>query len=106
MGHVGSVLSRDQIAESILKPDASISQGFATVLVNTKSGGAVMGFVVGESADKLELRDIAGQSHTVAAADIANRHELPNSMMPPGLANALSLEDFASLVTYLEEMKE
>ena len=30
MGQVGAILSRDQIAESILKPNASISQGFAT----------------------------------------------------------------------------
>ena len=36
MGQVGAVLSPEQIAESILKPNASISQGFATVQVTTK----------------------------------------------------------------------
>ena len=35
MGQVGAILSRDQIAESILKPNASISQGFATCLLYT-----------------------------------------------------------------------
>ena len=38
MGHIGSIMKRDQIAESILKPNASISQGFATTQVNTKTG--------------------------------------------------------------------
>ena len=36
MGQVGAILSRDQIAESILKPNASISQGFATVSINKR----------------------------------------------------------------------
>jgi HEAT repeat protein len=35
MGHIGSIMKRDQIAESILKPHASISQGFATVSLTT-----------------------------------------------------------------------
>ncbi len=28
MGQIGSIMNREQIAESILKPNASISQGF------------------------------------------------------------------------------
>tara|TARA_R110002096_G_scaffold11515_6_gene42346 strand:- start:3964 stop:6996 length:3033 start_codon:yes stop_codon:yes gene_type:complete len=105
MGQVGAVLSREQIAESILKPNASISQGFATVMISTKDGKSVTGFVTGETSDQLELRDIAGQVHKVKAADVAQRHELEISMMPPGLANALSVDDFASLVAYLASKK-
>lgn len=105
MGQVGAVLSREQIAESILNPNASISQGFATVLITKKDGGVVTGFVTAESAEKVELRDIAGQVHTVAAAEIKDRKEIEASMMPPGLANSLSLEDFASLVAFLASQK-
>ena len=90
MGHVGSILSRDQIAESILKPNASISQGFATAMITTKKGAAYTGFVSAQTADEIDLRDIAGQVHKVKTADIATRQELEVSMMPPGLANALS----------------
>jgi putative heme-binding domain-containing protein len=106
MGHVGSILSRDQIAESILKPSASISQGFATVLVTKKDKSTLVGFVSAESADGIEVRDITGQVHAVKAADIAGRQELPMSMMPEGLANALTIEQFASLLAYLQGMKE
>jgi len=106
MGHVGSILSRDQIAESILKPNASISQGFATITVTTKDKKSYTGFISKETAEEIEVRDIAGNVTELKTKDIASRSELEISMMPPGLANALSLEEFASLITYLQEMKK
>jgi hypothetical protein len=43
------------------------------------------------------LRDMAGQVTTLKAADVEHEEHLPTSMMPPGLANALSLTDRNSL---------
>jgi putative heme-binding domain-containing protein len=105
MGQVGSILSREQIAESILKPNASISQGFATVMIDTKDEKSYVGFVTAESAERLVIRNIAGQAFTILADNIKERKELENSMMPAGLANALSYDEFASLITYLSEQK-
>ncbi len=106
MGQIGSIMNRERIAESILKPDASISQGFATVLITAKGDKTYMGFVTEESADKLVMRDIAGQVFNVKTSDIVSRKEMEKSMMPAGLANALSYEEFASLVTFLSEQKK
>jgi putative heme-binding domain-containing protein len=105
MGQIGSIMTREQIAESILKPDASISQGFATVMVETKSKKTYVGFITEESAEKIVIRNIVGQAFTLPASDIASRREMENSMMPEGLANALSYEEFASLITYLSQQK-
>ncbi len=106
MGQIGSIMNREQIAESILKPNASISQGFASVMITTKGDKSYMGFVTQESADKLVLRDIAGQVSTIKVKDIISRSELETSMMPPGLANSLSYEELASLITFLFEQKK
>ena len=106
MGHVGSILNAEQIAESILKPSASISQGFATAIVVKKDGGGVTGFVSKESAEEIEVRDITGNVTLVKTSDIASRTIMETSVMPPGLANALSLQDFASLVAFLSGRKE
>lgn len=106
MGQIGSIMNKERIAESILKPNASISQGFATVLINAKAGKTYMGFITEESADKLVMRNIAGLVFTVKTSDIVSRKELENSMMPAGLANALSYEEFASLVSFLSEQKK
>ena len=106
MGQIGAIMNREQIAESILKPNASISQGFATVLITTKNKREYMGFVTSESAERLILRDITGQTTTIKTADISSRKEMETSMMPTGLTNELSYEEFASLITFLSERKK
>ncbi|KAB7731030.1 c-type cytochrome [Rudanella paleaurantiibacter] len=106
MGQIGSIMTRDQIAESILKPNASISQGFATVEIKAKGNKSYVGFVSEESADRVVLRDIAGNVYTIRASDILSRKEQDSSMMPSGLANSLSYEEFASLITFLSEQKK
>lgn len=105
MGQIGSIMSRDQIVESILKPNASISQGFATVLLDTKDGKSYTGFVTAESAEKLTIRDIGGNATNFDKSTIKSRKQLETSMMPAGLANSLSFEELASLVSYLQQQK-
>lgn len=106
MGQIGSIMNKEQIAESILKPNASISQGFATVQIKTKGGKTYVGFVTAQSSERVILRDITGSVFVVKSKDIAERKELETSMMPTGLANSLSYKEFASLVTFLSQQKE
>ena len=106
MGQIGSIMNREQIAESILKPNASISQGFATVMIEAKGDNTYMGFVTSETAAKITLRDITGHVTSIKTSDIVSRKELETSMMPAGLANALSYEEFASLITFLSQQKK
>jgi len=106
MGQIGSIMNREQIAESILKPDASISQGFATVMISAKGDKTYMGFITEETAAKVVMRNIAGEVFTIKTSDILSRKEMENSMMPQGLANSLSYEELASLVTFLSQQKK
>ena len=57
------------------------------------------------TADKIVLRDMTGAVTTVLTADVKEDKHLPMSMMPEGLANALSLGDFAALVHFLAAKK-
>jgi putative heme-binding domain-containing protein len=99
-------MNREQIAESILKPNASISQGFASVLIEAKSNKSYMGFVTEETSTLLILRDIGGNVSKIKKTDIISRKEMETSMMPAGLANSLSYEEFASLITFLANQKK
>ncbi|QJW89464.1 c-type cytochrome [Spirosoma taeanense] len=105
MGQIGSIMNREQIAESILKPNASISQGFSTVLITAKGNKSYTGFVTEESSSRVVMRDITGQVYTIKKPDILSRKEMETSMMPTGLANALSYDEFASLITFLSQQK-
>ncbi|MDX1564569.1 MAG: NPCBM/NEW2 domain-containing protein, partial [Phycisphaeraceae bacterium] len=106
LGQIGSIMDRDKIAMSILRPNAEISQGFKTVQIKTKKGQVHIGFVTKRLSDLIELRNIAGQVTKLDPEEVADEKLLPNSMMPPGLANGMSLEDFASLVNYLAMQKK
>jgi putative heme-binding domain-containing protein len=105
MGQIGSIMSKEQIAESILKPNASISQGFSSVMITANNGKVYSGFVTGESSGVVKMRNIIGQEFTIREADIKERKELESSMMPIGLANSMSYEEFASLVAFLSKQK-
>ena len=105
MGQIGSIMNPSQIATAILRPSDTISQGFQTVLLTMKDGSNRMGFATETTSDKIILRDMAGAVSTVLTADVKEDKHLPTSMMPEGLANALSLEEFAALVHFLASKK-
>ena len=105
LGQIGGIMDADRIAMSILRPEQEISQGFKTVSITTKKGGAHVGFVTNRLSDQIQMRDIAGTVTTLKTSDIANETLLPISMMPAGLANGMSMNDFASLVHYLAAQK-
>ncbi|MCB1209479.1 MAG: c-type cytochrome [Verrucomicrobiales bacterium] len=105
MGQVGSIMNPEQIATAILRPSDTISQGFQTISLTMKDGTPRMGFATETTADKIVLRDLTGAVTAISKADIAKEDHLPISMMPQGLANSLSLDDFAALVHFLASHK-
>ncbi|MCM8536216.1 MAG: NPCBM/NEW2 domain-containing protein [Lentisphaeraceae bacterium] len=106
LGQIGAILDRSQMAMAILKPNDTISQGFATHMITTKEGQVYQGFISKERPEGIELRNITGQIFEIPAAKIKDRKELHTSMMPPGLVNGLSLEEFASLISFLQGKKK
>ena len=80
--------------------------GFATEMVTLKDGSAQMVFITLEGADEVKARNISGQEFTWKTSDIAKRDKLPTSMMPPGLANNMTVRQFASLLDYLESLSK
>ncbi len=105
LGAAGAKFARDYLIESILDPNKVVAQGFQTSMIKLKDGTAKMGFVTGEADGVIELRDITGQASKLKRADVAEETRLPHSMMPPGLAAGLTLEEFTSLIEYLVALK-
>ena len=107
LGTIAATYRRRELAESILDPSKSIAQGFATHIFTMKDGSVQAGFVVREAASTVTFRNGAAQEFSVARSDIAKRETQEGvSLMPPGLVAALSVEDFACLLRYLEELNE
>ena len=103
LGNIANTYQRAALAEAILEPSKTIAQGFATNTITLKDGSIQIGFVTLEASEKVVLRNIASQETTIKTADIAKRERSETiSLMPPGLAGGLTLQDFASLLDYLE----
>ena len=105
LGSAGTKFTRDYLVESILEPNAVVSQGFRTTLITTKKGAPHMGFIVNEADGVIELRNIAGVATQIKRSEIKDQRALPQSMMPPGLGGTLTLEQFNSLIDYLASLK-
>jgi putative heme-binding domain-containing protein len=105
LGAAGAKFGRDYLVESILQPGKVVAQGFQTVSLTLKDGSQQLGFVTGEADGVVTLRNIAGQSFQIKRADVREEKHLPQSMMPEGLAAALTAEEFASLIEYLTSLR-
>ena len=106
LGNIANTYRRKDLAESIINPNKSIAQGFATNLITLKDKNALMGFITKEGADEVRIRDVAAKEHTIAKSKIAGRKTLPTSMMPPALMNNFTVKEFASLLDYLEQLSK
>ncbi|MEO0413945.1 MAG: NPCBM/NEW2 domain-containing protein [Verrucomicrobiota bacterium] len=89
------------LAESIIKPEASIAKSW--INVTKKDSTQLPGTLVKEDAKELVIHNIAGIPTTVAKADIANIAPGP-PLMGPHLADDLSLQEFADMLTYIKTM--
>lgn len=106
LGAAGAKFTRDYLVDSVLDPNKVVAQGFQTFLLSMKDGSQQMGFITSEVDGVIELRNIAGQVFKLKRADVEKESHLPQSMMPPGLAGTLTVQEFTSLVEYLVSLKE
>ncbi len=103
---VGGKHSRQDLIQAILEPSAAIMMGFSTTVLETKDGVVVEGILKAATANQIVLQDAAGKRHSVPLAEVVRRDTRKLSLMPEGLHQGLSLEEFADLVAYLEGLRQ
>lgn len=102
LGGIFTRYSRAEVLESIVRPSAKVAQGFATHTFTTHDKRQLSGFVVREGQDDVVIRDLAGTETTLRKNEIAARTAVEGSTMPPGLVDALTVPELASLLAFLE----
>ncbi|MCA8988580.1 MAG: c-type cytochrome, partial [Planctomycetaceae bacterium] len=102
---IGKRYKREELIDSILKPSAKIAQGFDTYQFVMADGKQHIGFVSQESAESIIIRRNDGVAVELLQDDIEFRKKQETSMMPVGLVNNLTVEQFAELLAYLESLK-
>lgn len=106
LGAIGQTYTRAELAESILYPNKTIAQGFATQLLKLTDGSTQTGFIIKETTESITLRNGTSQDTIIPTESISERVTEPKSMMPDGLLGNLHLRDFASLLEYLVSLSK
>ncbi|MDB6122641.1 MAG: heme-binding protein [Pedosphaera sp.] len=104
LGDIAARYNRSEIVTSIVRPNAQIAQGFVTTTVELKDGTEYEGFIVRESGDEVEIRNILGTT-VLPKKEIAKRGTRTTSIMPEGLVDQLTPEELSSLLAYLQSLK-
>lgn len=102
---IGAKLGKDALMTSILEPSAGISFGYEGWRLMLKDGSDLLGLVVSETPDELVLKQPGGLLARVKVPEIESREKQPLSLMPAGLHQALSPQEFVDLIAYLASLR-
>ena len=101
---IGATLTREQLLQALLEPNARIAPGFGTVSIKLKNGEQVGGTLREETPTHLVL--LAGTppvEQRVAKADVAERTDPVSAMPPMGLI--LKPREIRDMVAFLSMLK-
>ena len=88
--------------QSILHPSLDMAPQFVTHTVETKDGQSYSGLFAGQSASGLvTLITADGNGTLIPGGQITSRTSSDVSLMPEGLADALTVDDFWDLLAFL-----
>ncbi len=96
-------LSRRRLIESIVRPGKEIAPQFSTWLIITTSGKSMTGMLVKELATgEQTYADNKGELFEFKPGEIATRKAQPTSIMPDGLPQLMTVQEFCDLLAFLQ----
>lgn len=103
---VGDKFGRRDLVDAILFPSATIAPGYGAILVETKSGEEYQGTLKQLTESEMHLMGADGKLVKIARADIAEQRGSSISLMPEGLHNGLTKQEFTDLIEYLATLRQ
>ena len=100
---IGASAPVDYLIESVFYPNKMIKEGFHAAMIETTDGDQFSGVFVRENDREVILRDASNKEISVLKKDIKSR-TTGGSLMPSGLADALSEQDRLNLFRFLSEL--
>ncbi|MEN9676313.1 MAG: hypothetical protein RIS76_2209 [Verrucomicrobiota bacterium] len=102
---IGAKLGKEALIASIVDPSGGVSFGYEAWRITRRDGEELLGLVASETEDELLLKQSGGSPVAVRKTDIVSREKQSVSLMPSGLHENLSLEEFTDLIAYLASLK-
>lgn len=102
---IGAKLGKDALFEAILEPSAGISFGFEAWSFELKDGEEAYGLIASETNEEVAIKNTTGIITTYKKSEIESRAQAKLSLMPPGLQQAMTVQELVDLVTFLTTLK-
>ncbi|HYE99941.1 MAG TPA: dehydrogenase, partial [Planctomycetota bacterium] len=104
---VAANYGRERFIESVLEPSKEIAPLFVAWRILTRDGDVVDGLLRSEdpASGAVTLVNAQGVERTVARKEIEDRRPSALSLMPEKLQNAMTLQEFRDLLSFLETLK-
>ena len=93
--------AEETILKDVLAPSDSISAGYTTYSILTKSDQVFSGLLASESPTSLTLRQAEGKQETVLRKEIEELRAMSVSMMPEDMFKTVGPKDLADLLSWL-----
>ena len=105
LSKIGQKGSKENLFDSILNPSAAIAPEYKVWILSSFEEGTLSGFLKSDTAEAIELMDSAGVTARLDPKDIVERTESTASLMPTGLSSALTAQELADVVAFLQTLK-
>lgn len=102
---IGGKFDRGHLVESLLDPTKQIVEGYRGWSVLTKDGSVLRGVIVKQNDESVTVADADAKQTTIARDKIEQIKPDATSIMPTGLANSLTPDEFTNLIAYLETLR-
>ncbi len=106
LSEIGDKLSKEGQYLAIYYPSAGISFGYEGYEVRFKDGTETAGIIVSKTETDLVLKFPGGSTQDYKMSGVASIRQMDESMMTPGLHEALSTEELVDLVEFLTSLKK
>ena len=104
LDNIASILTREEILESLIEPSARLAPGYGNVTLTLKDGQKVNGVLIEENDVELLLRTAEAEPMEVPIVRIAKRENSISSMPPMG--RMISKRELRDLMEYLSSLKK
>jgi putative heme-binding domain-containing protein len=98
LGNVGTQLSRKQLLEAMVAPDARLAPGYGGVTFTLEDGSTLRGLIEEETDSTITLRRGRDEVRTLSKAQVTER--VQSSPMPP-MTDVLTRRELRDLVAYM-----
>ena len=106
LSNIGTRSDPEILAEAILNPSQSITEGFAAQMFKLKSGIIHTGIVLEETGREIKIAITGGAVVSIPRNEVLERKVLPISAMPASFAELLNPREVAHIIAYLSDQKK